>query len=550
MRQEEGRENELTEATTATSPRGGLSRMSRRVMNLAYMLRQNARRHGERTGFAWGERAWTWREIDAKVSALAAALAARGIVKGDRVLVHSKNNDEMFFSMFAAFRLGAVWVPTNFRLMPDEVAYLSSASGAKGFLCHGEFPDHATAAKAASPALEFIWRIGEEGAFGERTVGEAIAAHADAKVEEAVVDYDDPCWFFFTSGTTGRSKAAVLTHGQMGFVVTNHLADLTPGVTEQDASLVVAPLSHGAGVHQLVQTARGVKTILLPSEKFDIAEAFRLIEAHRVSNMFTVPTILKMMVEHPAIDRFDHSSLRHVIYAGAPMYREDQKAALKKLGPVIVQYFGLGEVTGNITVMPAALHEIEDGPQARIGTCGYERAGMQVSIQDDNGRELKPFETGEICVIGPAVFAGYYDNPEANAKAFRDGWFRTGDLGHVDEEGFVYITGRASDMYISGGSNIYPREVEEKILTHPAIGEVAVVGVPDPFWGEVGIAVCVRARGCQARERSGTRRVPVAKGAALQDAKALLLLGCAAEIRLRQNPEADGARRAGGAGVG
>jgi fatty-acyl-CoA synthase len=177
------------------------------------------------------------------------------------------------------------------------------------------------------------------------------------------------------------------------------------------------------------------------------------------------------------------------------MYREDQKFALKKLGKVIVQYFGLGEVTGNITVFPASLHEEEDGPSARIGTCGFERTGMQVSIQDDNGRELKPFETGEICVIGPAVFAGYYDNPEANAKAFRDGWFRTGDLGHMDEEGFVYITGRASDMYISGGSNIYPREVEEKILTHPDIGEVAVLGVPDPVWGEVGIAVCVPREG-------------------------------------------------------
>ena len=153
-----------------------------------------------------------------------------------------------------------------------------------------------------------------------------------ARIENAAVDYDDPCWFFFTSGTTGRSKAAVLTHGQMAFVVTNHLADLMPGTTETDASLVVAPLSHGAGVHQLVQTARGVPTILLPSEKFDIAEAFRLIERHRVSNIFTVPTILKMMVEHPAVEKYDHSSLRFVIYAGAPMYREDQKAALNKLG--------------------------------------------------------------------------------------------------------------------------------------------------------------------------------------------------------------------------
>ena len=327
------------------------------------------------------------------------------------------------------------------------------------------------------------------------------------KVEEASVDYNDPCWFFFTSGTTGRSKAAVLTHGQMAFVVTNHLADLMPGTTENDASLVVAPLSHGAGVHQLVQAARGVPTILLPTEKFDIAETFRLIETHKVTNIFTVPTILKMLVEHPAADKYDHSSLRYVIYAGAPMYREDQKAALQKLGGVLVQYFGLGEVTGNITVLPPALHDPEDGPHARIGTCGFERTGMQVSIQDDNGRELKPFETGEICVIGPAVFAGYYDNPEANAKAFRDGWFRTGDLGHVDAEGFVYITGRASDMYISGGSNIYPREVEEKILTHPAVGEVAVLGVPDPFWGEVGVAVCVAREGAEAgRARRSWRR--------------------------------------------
>jgi fatty-acyl-CoA synthase len=477
-------------------PRDGLARMSRRVMNLAHFLTQNARRHGDRVGFIWAENSRTWREIDARVSALAAALAARGIVKGDRILVHSKNCDEMFWSMFSAFRLGAVWVPTNFRLMPDEVAWLATASSAKAFLCHGDFPDHAAAVAAASPALAFTWRIGE-GALGETSVGEAIAAHAGAGNENTAVDYDDPCWFFFTSGTTGRSKAAVLTHGQLAFVVNNHLADLMPGTTELDASLVVAPLSHGAGIHQLVQAARGVPTILLPTERFDIDEAFRLIERHRVTNIFTVPTILKMMVEHPAIDRHDHSSLRYVIYAGAPMYREDQKAALKKLGGVLVQYFGLGEVTGNITVLPPALHDPEDGPRARIGTCGFERTGMQISIQDDQGRELKPFETGEICVIGPAVFAGYYDNPDANAKAFRDGWFRTGDLGHMDEEGFLYITGRASDMYISGGSNIYPREVEEKILTHPAIGEVAVLGVPDPVWGEVGIAVCVPREGAR-----------------------------------------------------
>jgi acyl-CoA synthetase (AMP-forming)/AMP-acid ligase II len=257
------------------------------------------------------------------------------------------------------------------------------------------------------------------------------------------VERDDPAWFFFTSGTTGRPKASVLTQGQMAFVVANHLADLMPGLTSADASLVVTPLSHGAGVHQLTQVARGVKTVLMPTERFDIAAAWALIERWKISTMFTVPTVLKLLVEHESAGRFDHSSLRYVIYAGAPMYREDQKRALRLLGPVLVQYFGLGEVTGAITVLPARLHAVEDGPEVRIGSCGFERTGMQLEIQGEDGRPLAPFETGEICAIGPAVFAGYHDNPQANAAAFRDGWFRTGDLGHVDAEGFLYITGRA-----------------------------------------------------------------------------------------------------------
>ena len=283
----------------------------------------------------------------------------------------------------------------------------------------------------------------------------------------------------------------MLTHGQMGFVATNHLCDLMPGTTEQDASLVLAPLSHGAGIHQLAQVARGAKTVLLAGDRLDPEEAWSLVERWRITNMFTVPTIVKRLTEHPAVDTHDHSSLRYVIYAGAPMYREDQKHALRKLGGVLVQYFGLGEVTGNITVLPPELHDAEDAPGLRLGTCGYERTGMQVSIQDEQGRELPPGETGEICVCGLAVCAGYHNDPEANAKAFRNGWFRTGDLGHMDAQGFLFITGRASDMYISGGSNVYPREIEEKLLTHPAIAEAAILGVPDRVWGEVGVAVAV-----------------------------------------------------------
>ncbi|WP_274427114.1 acyl-CoA synthetase [Chelativorans sp. YIM 93263] len=471
------------------TPAGGVVPFTTRVMNLSHFLTQAARRRPDDIGFVWGETTWTWAQMEARVNAMAAALRGRfGVSEGDRILVQSVNCNQMFESMFACFRLGAVWVPTNYRQSPDEVAYLAKASGARGVICGARFAGHADACRTAA-GLDFTISIGEA-AFGE-DYDHLVEAYEGAVVESIAVERDDPCWFFFTSGTTGRPKAAVLTHGQMAFVVTNHLCDLMPGTTREDASIVVAPLSHGAGIHQLAQVAHGVKTILPPAEKLEPSTVWELVEKWRVTNAFTVPTILKFLVEDPAVERFDHSSLRYIIYAGAPMYRADQKRALERLGKVLVQYFGLGEVTGNITVLPPALHHLEDGPEARIGTCGLERTGMQVQIQNDAGEEVATGETGEICVIGPAVFAGYYDNPEADAKAFRNGWFRTGDLGHMDENGFVYITGRSSDMYISGGSNIYPREIEEKILLHPDISEAAVIGVPDPVWGEVGIAVCV-----------------------------------------------------------
>lgn len=478
----------------ADDPRGGVAPITTRVMNLAQLLSQSARRNPGEIGFVWRDSQWTWREMEARVNAFAAALRDDyGVVKGDRVLIQSANGNQMFESMFACFRLGAVWVPANYRQSPDEVAYLARASGARGMICGAGFAGHAAACREAAPSLEFVIAIG--GADFGPDYDSLVERHMGETVPAVAVDRDDPCWFFYTSGTTGRPKAAVLTHGQMAFVVTNHLCDLMPGTTYQDASIVVAPLSHGAGVHQLAQVAHGVKTIILPTDKMDVPTVWSLVETWRVSNIFTVPTIVKLLVEDASVDQFDRSSLRYMIYAGAPMYRADQKRALEKLGPVLVQYFGLGEVTGNITVLPPSFHSLDDGPDARIGTCGFERTGMEVQVQDDEGNALAAGETGEICTIGPAVFAGYFDNPEANAKAFRNGWFRTGDLGHMDENGFVYITGRSSDMYISGGSNIYPREIEEKILAHPEISEVAVLGVPDPMWGEVGVAVCVARMG-------------------------------------------------------
>jgi fatty-acyl-CoA synthase len=473
---------------------------TRRAMNLAYFATQNARRFPARTALVWRDKSWTWSELEARVSASAAALLALGVKQGEAVLVHSKNSHEMLESMLATFRIGAVWVPTNFRLMPDDVAYMAEVTQPRVFLCQTDFPEFVERVHKTVPSTTVVWLSGETRSQGEGPTFETLVDAQNGSVKSNVaVDWDSACWLFFTSGTTGRPKAAVLTHGQLGYVVTNHLCDLMPGSTEEDGSLVLAPLSHGAGVHQLNMIARGGKTVLMPSDKFDAGTAFALIEQHRLTNLFTVPTILKMLVEDPSVDRFDHSSLRYVVYAGAPMYRKDQQLALEKLGPVLVQYYGLAEATGNITVLPTREHDMGE-QERRPGTCGFERTGMQVSVQDEDGNELEAGQTGEICVVGPAVFAGYFENPEANAKSFRNGWFRTGDLGCRDREGYIYLTGRSSDMYISGGSNIYPREIEEKVLMHESISEVSIVGVPDPKWGEIGVAVCVLREGSKLDE--------------------------------------------------
>ncbi len=453
--------------------------------NLAHLLVQSARRFPDRPAIVWRDRVWTWVEFLSRVQAAAGGLAERGVRHGDRVLVHARNSNAVLETMFATWVIGATWVPTNFRLTPPEVAYLAVSSGASVHIFDAAFPDHAAAARAENPGCALEISIGGDGLEWDTLAG------GSARLERpADVAHHHPAWFFYTSGTTGRPKAGVLTHGQLEYVVCNHLCDLMPDTRETDASLVVAPLSHGAGIHALPQVARGAVSVLLPSERLDCEEAWRLVEQWRVSNMFTVPTILTMLARHDAVDRYDHSSLRHVIYAGSPMYRADQKYALGKLGKVIVQYFGMGEVTGNITVLPPHLHS-ENDEEMPVGSCGFPRTGMDVTIMDDAGNHLPANATGEICVRGPGVFNGYHDNPEATAKATTFGWFHTGDLGHMDARGFVYITGRASDMYISGGSNVYPREIEEVLLTHPAVAEACVLGLPDERWGESGVAVLV-----------------------------------------------------------
>ncbi len=477
----------------------GAPSCQRSAVNLGRLLSDTARRMPDATALIWGERQWSWAEIDGRVNALVAALKARGLGKGDRILVQAKNSNQIFETMFAAFKLGGVWVPCNARLTPPEIAYLGQSSESVAMFADESYAEHVAHCQAEVPGIQHYVTIGENPLPGSLDYEALLTEGAGAGPWEAEVGPGDPCWYFYTSGTTGRPKAGMLTHDQMGFVVVNHLADLMPDTHGGQASLVVAPLSHGAGAHLLPQVARGVPSVLTASASFDEEECWQLVERYGVANMFTVPTILTRLCRHPSVDRYDHSSLKYVIYAGAPMYRADQKHCLEKLGKVLVQYYGLGEVTGNITVLPPALHEIDDEAM-RVGSCGYPRTGMEIAIKDGDGATVATGEQGEICVRGPAVFAGYHNNPEANAKALKGGWFHTGDLGRVDEAGFLYITGRASDMYISGGSNVYPREAEEVLLTHPQVAEVAILGVPDPQWGESGIGVVVLEAGGAAGE--------------------------------------------------
>jgi len=477
----------------------------RRAVNLATLLSQTSQRMPNLDALIHGACRWTWAELDSRVTALSHGLSQHGVRPGDCVLLDGPNHPEFIQSLFAIWRTGAVVAPVNSRLHTSEIAEIARICQPAAVIAHAATRDHVGAVRSSRGHIPAFYMGDAPTDSPDAAVSDATAAQlgrSSAAAGNAPVFLGDPAWYFFTSGTSGAPKAAVLTHDHLGYIVTNHIADLMPTTDHTHRSLAVAPLSHGAGVHLLPQVARGAATVIPTSASLDPAEVWALVEREQVTNMFTVPTILTRLVDHPSARSHRNASLEYVIYAGAPMAKGDQERARSVIGDVLVQYYGLAEVTGNITVLPRDEHDRPPPADLEFGSCGYPRVGMDVSIQDDEGNELPPFENGEICVCGPGVFVGYLNNPQADAAAFRDGWFRTGDIGLLDSEGYLYITGRASDMYISGGSNIHPRPIEEKLLTHPAIREAVVLGMPDPTWGEVGVAVCVAQEGQAVDERA------------------------------------------------
>jgi long-chain acyl-CoA synthetase len=303
---------------------------------------------------------------------------------------------------------------------------------------------------------------------------------------------DDPAWLFYTSGTTGQPKGATLTNRNLLLMTLSYYADID-AVTPQDSILQVAPLSHGAGLYGLPHIARGAVSVLPRSGDGD--EIAALLGRWPGMSFFAAPTMVKRLAGDPALTAADLSHLKTIIYGGAPMYLADLEDALELFGPRLAQIYGQGETPMTITALSKADHADRDHPRwrDRLQSVGVARTDTEVRVVDDEDRELPTGETGEIVVRGDVVMAGYWNQPDATSETLRGGWLHTGDVGSFDDDGYLTLRDRSKDLIISGGMNIYPREVEEALLHHAGVRSVAVVGAPDPEWGEAVVAFVVPA---------------------------------------------------------
>jgi long-chain acyl-CoA synthetase len=431
-------------------------------MNLAQLLLRSARWQPERPALAIGATPMrSYRQMAQRVSRLSTGFKEKlGLKPGDRVALAMKNCPEFYELLFACWHAGMTAVPMNAKLHAKEFAFILGNSGAK--VCFVS-PDLA-AAIPSGIAMDENLLLGE-------------AAPAEVKP-------DDPAWLFFTSGTTGVPKGAVLTHRNMLFQTQAYFADIDR-LAPTDAALHPAPLSHGSGLYGLPHFAAAAVNVIPESGQFDPAEIFELLERWPGASFFAAPTMIVRLLASPAART--PRGLKTITYGGAPMYVADCVRAIELFGPRLFQLFGQGEAPMTITGLPQSEHE----KRTHLETAGIARTGVEVKIFDDADRELPPGEAGEIVTRSDCVMAGYWENPEATAQTLRGGWLHTGDVGSLDAEGFLTIRDRSKDMIISGGSNIYPREIEEVLLRHPAVAECSVVGRRHPEWGEEVVAFVV-----------------------------------------------------------
>jgi len=468
-------------------------------MNVGTLLTKSARTFPQRLAIAYGNHEWTYQQANNRINKLANGLTRLGIKKGENVAILLHNCPEFLETLFACFKAGIGTVPINFRLHPKECSFIIDNSEAVAVVLGDDFRDSLYALKHEMPRVKHTLCIADplKGMLQyEDLLKEQSPNFADVDVER-----DDLAWLFYTSGTTGQPKGAMLTHHVLMMMTMNFFADMAP-LGPDDVILHAAPLSHGSGLYCLPNVAKGAANIILHAKTFDPKTVFETIRRRKVTNMFMAPAMIKRLVTSPEIDQYDLSSLKCIHYGGAPIYVEDLKTAVRKLGQVFVQLFGQAESPMTISYLRKEEHLLEgtEEEMKRLTSAGIPRTDVEVKIVDDKDHELPPGEMGEIVVRGEVVMKGYWRNPKATAETLRGGWLHTGDLGVMDERGYVYILDRAKDMIISGGENIYSREIEDVILKHPAVHEVAVIGVPDETWGEAIKAIVALKQGQKATQ--------------------------------------------------
>ena len=447
------------------------------------MLTRCARIHPDNPALVHGPKRLSYAQFNARANRLANALQHLGVRQGENVALLQYNCPEMLESMFACFKAGLGAVPINFRLHPTEFAYIIANSEARAIILSPEFNEAVLDTRKEIPETVHIVSLSRK----EKQLlnYEELLSNGSEEFQDVSVNPDDVAWLFYTSGTTGRPKGAMLTHRNLLAMTLAYYADYGQLGCE-DAILHAAPLSHGSGLYALPNVAKAANNVILESKSFEPELVFRTIQQQGITNMFAAPTMVKLLVDHPGVAKYDIRSLKSLIYGGGPMHVEDLRTAITKLGPCLTQLYGMGETPMTITYLPQKDHIAEGTPDQlkRLASAGIPRTGVDVQMVTPEDAEAPSGQMGEVVVRSDVVMRGYWHDPAATAETLRHGWLHTGDVGYMDRDGYLYLMDRSKDMIISGGENIYPREIEETLIQHPAVREVAVIGVPDEKWGE------------------------------------------------------------------
>lgn len=453
-------------------------------MNVAEWLARSGRRYPGNPALFSGEKQLSDYQGFARcAAAIGTGLRGHyGIAPGDRVAIFAKNTPAYLEAMFGAWFAGAAIVPINAKLHPKEAAYIIENSGASLVLSTAPLGADLTGALADREHRLIDLEGAEFQALRQ-------SAPLDAPVERAS---SDMAWLFYTSGTTGRPKGVMISHGNMQAMVASYFADVD-AVYATDAALYAAPLSHGAGLYCIQHVLKAARHVVPVSGGFDPEEIFTLARSLGDIHMFAAPTMVKRLVAAARERGETGEGIRTIVYGGGPMYFSDIVEAVEVLGPRLCQIYGQGESPMTITALDRAsvADRAHPGWRERLASVGTAQSSVEVRIADETGVSVPTGETGEILVRGAPVMQGYWRDPEATASALRDGWLWTGDMGVLDADGFLTLKDRSKDVIISGGANVYPREVEEALLSHAGVREVSVIGVPDPEWGESILAYVV-----------------------------------------------------------